>query len=107
MIVLAHSDRLEVLDHDDFGRFHVDASSLTEDALADLIAAGVGLYPHADPGHVWVDVDLLVRELDLTSSARRQDGWTRMLAYASSKGWVDDHATRIAAHVERAAENQH
>lgn len=68
----------ELRDPDDFKRFEVVA---------------------AQPEHVFVGIDELRRMAgERAEDQEWQDGFEAMLAYAESKGWVQDGAVR--AHVE-------
>jgi hypothetical protein len=89
-------------DPDDCGRFSV-AADAGVDAGAALAGQGLGGPVEGDPGHVWVAVDG-VRRL---AAGRVGDGWDErfdgMLAYARTKGWLDDTGSAIKGHVEPSA----
>ena len=84
---------------DDCKRFHVEARGGDAAALGAALEAGdVGrLLP---TGEAMIDT-AAVRRLAV---GRVPDGWAddfaAMLAYAGSKGWLDDTGTAIQAHVE-------
>jgi hypothetical protein len=87
-------------DPDDLGSFKVLARGREGDT-AGLAAALQGVGTLAGDGHAFVGVDA-VRRL---AGDRAQDpewaaGFEKMLAYAGSKGWMDDAGTAIQAHVE-------
>ncbi len=57
----------------------------------------------ADGSHVWLDV---ARCRDLGRDAAGDDwvdGYDKMIAYATSKGWTNDDATEVRAHIEPTA----
>ena len=83
-------------------QFHVVHAGTGDDSLVAtaLEAAGVGrASPNAN--HVYVNVDA-VRSM---AAGRVGDGWAQefegMLAYASSKGWLDANGSAVEAHIER------
>ena len=53
-----------------------------------------------DAEHLWLDIDAC-RELGRAAGG---DGWVEqydaMMAYATSKGWTNDAATHVRAHIE-------
>ena len=103
MIVVVKNDHLEVRDPDDFGRFHVDTAAVTKSEFAALLQLGLGVEAHPDPSHVWVTTDTLRDLLDTENNRNRAEGLDRMLDYASSRGWLNEAGTQVAAHVEAAA----
>lgn len=56
--------------------------------------------PGPDAEHVWIDVARLREEASAAvgdpAFGERFDG---MIAYASSKGWLDETGTRVRAHI--------
>ena len=94
VIVSVTADGVELLEADDFTKFHVAAP-----AGVDVVAV---LEQHvwgtaADGGDVWINVGSL-------TAGERSAEWTtsfeKMLAYAESKGWTDGERRRIRAHLE-------
>ena len=87
---------------DNCKQFHVVQAGVGTDTVVAnaLEGAGVGR-ASANPGHVYINVDA-VREM---ASGRVGDSWdddfAGMLAYASSKGWLDESGSAIEAHIER------
>lgn len=57
--------------------------------------------PGPDDEHVWIDVARLraagIAAADAPDFAERFDG---MIAYAATKGWLDESGTRVRAHIE-------
>ncbi len=94
-IALANTITLE--DADNFGEFHVVVDG---DVAAAVDALGGRAGPSERDNHLWVDI-ALVREL--ATDAADTDWEARfeaMLAYAASKGWVDEPAGRVEAHIQ-------
>ncbi len=85
---------------DDLASFKVLARGQDGDdpSLAEALE-GVGTL--ADDGHAFIDVDA-VRRLagDRAQDPAWREGFDKMLAYAGSKGWMDESGTAIQAHVE-------
>lgn len=82
---------------DDLGSFHV-VSTTGDDTV---VGSAMGDAGHAaGEGHVWVSADWVKQ--DVASSV--DPGWAAkfdsMLAYAASKGWLNDAGTHIKAHIE-------
>lgn len=51
----------------------------------------------ADDAHVWVAIDAL----RAAATAHAETGaFDAMIAYAASKGWIDESGTHLRAHVE-------
>lgn len=95
--------RTNVHDLDDLKSFSVRASDQTDRALLAQALAPLGQFDGEE--HAWIDIDAL-RE----ASGRSDDlGWTAqfdaMVAYASSKGWVNEGGTALRAHLESVTEN--
>ena len=94
MIVSVTADGVELLEADDFKRFHV-AAPAGVDVVAVLAEHGWGAAAEGDD--VWINVDALTAG---ERSAEWTTGFEEMLAYAESKGWTDAERARIRAHVE-------
>lgn len=73
-------------------------SDLTLEAInARLTATGLGT---ASDGYSWIDVEeLRARGLESTSDSSWDADFDRMIAYARSKGWCDDAAGAVRAHI--------
>lgn len=95
-IVIGHSASIEAAD--DFTAFDVRAG----DAAAALAALGGGGAAAPEADHVFVTVDA-VRRLAAEAlgglSESWEDGFAQMLAYAGSKGWMNEDGTAIKAHL--------
>jgi hypothetical protein len=51
--------------------------------------------------HAWVSVEALRRLAGEAATPQWEESFDGMLGYARSKGWVDDEAGAVRAHVER------
>ena len=95
-IVIGQSASLAAAD--DFTAFDVRAG----DAGTALAALGDGGAAAPEADHVFVTVDA-VRRLASEAlgelSESWEDGFAKMLAYAGSKGWMNEDGTAIKAHL--------
>jgi hypothetical protein len=84
-----------VTDVDRLDRLHAETAVPVSDArLGDLCTPG------ADADHVWLSVERLrSAALALSDDAQFGDHFDAMIAYAASKGWLDDDGRRVRAHV--------
>jgi hypothetical protein len=57
--------------------------------------------PGDDDDHVWIDVARL-RDAGLAASDAPDfgDRFDAMIAYAATKGWLDESGTRVRAHIQ-------
>jgi hypothetical protein len=83
-----------LVDPADFTRFHVETRG-DGDLSEALAAASAG---RVEGEHAFIDVDWL--RVNGDESDEWGAGFTKMLGYAQSKGWLDDRGA-IQAHVER------
>ena len=85
---------------EDLGSFKVLAKAPEPDEQR-LAQALEGVGRAAPDGHAYIDVDAVRR---LAGERAGDPAWNadfeKMLAYAGSKGWMDDSGTAIQAHVE-------
>ena len=94
-----------------FRAFHVSVAGAADDAAvaAALAAAGAGS-ACADADHAWVAKSWLEAQAaaapggapDGVSPEDWAAGYAKMLGLAAKMGWLDDAATHIKAHIERA-----
>lgn len=99
------SGELSLEEPDDFSRFHLEApgNSSPKELAALLQRRQVGRPVEGDPDRVWISVDA-VRHL--AAGAVGEDwssGFEGMLAYARSKGFLDEPGTHVRVHVVRPA----
>jgi hypothetical protein len=83
-----------LVDPGDFTKFHVEARG-DGDLGGALASAGAG---RLDGDHAFIDTDWL--RANAPDDAAWPEGFTKMLGYARSKGWLDDRGA-IQAHIER------
>lgn len=98
IIVVPETGAVALANPENFRGFHI-ASALPAsqaDAIAGAMAAA-GL--RLDGDHGWVPVDWLARQGGDFGPAWRAD-LDGMVAYARQKGWVDEGANAIRAHIE-------
>jgi len=97
-----HPPLVSLEEPDDTRRFHVEVRGSSGHAdwalvFGALVDAAAG---RLDGDHAWITVDSLRR----MAAGRVGPGWDEdfdaMLAFASSKGWVDPGGGAIQAHVE-------
>jgi hypothetical protein len=95
-------DGTELVDPQDVTSFSVVCpSAFDHDDLAEGVRrAGLGeLLPGAE--HLMVPVEAIRRFAAGQVGPQWTDELAGMVAYATSKGWVDEDGTRVRAHVER------
>ena len=77
--------------------FHATSPTADEDAVAAALGPAGRT---AGQGHVWISADWIRSEV----AGRVEPGWVEsfdgMVAYARSKGWLDDDGSHIRAHIE-------
>ena len=95
MVIVVEDGGVRMVDPSDFKAFKVVVKQ-GEDPAA---IAPVGRL--ADPDTAWIGVDAV---RNLAGAAATVPGWeddfAAMLAYARTKGWLDDTGTEIQAHIE-------
>ncbi len=98
---------ISLAEADDVGGFKVSAAGQPPDGSADdaavgaLLAEAGGGRAAQEPDHVWVAIDtvrLLAADQVGEDWAERFDA---MVAYAATKGWLDEAGTHIKAHIDR------
>jgi hypothetical protein len=95
-------DGTELVDPQDVTSFSVvcPATFDHDDLTESVRRAGLGeLLP--DDDHLMVPVDTIRRFAAGHVGPEWTDDLAGMVAYAASKGWVDEDGTRVRAHVER------
>lgn len=98
MIVHVHPDGEVTLDDPDaFTAFSVAAPGRGAAAAAAAIG---GASQARDAEHVWVDLARLRGLGDAHGGPDWREGCDGMIAYARSKGWTDDEAGLVRAHLE-------
>jgi hypothetical protein len=90
------SRRVELREPADCKRFHVEAPGADPGTVrAALAEAQVGTV--SEDGHAWIDPAAVRRLATGRVVAGWEDDFAAMIAYAGSKGWLDE-AGRIRAH---------
>ena len=91
---IAISDTITLEDAGNFREFHV---AVHGDVAAAAAAFGGRADASARDNHLWIDI-AYVREL--AADAEWEAQFEGMLAYAASKGWIDDATGRVEAHIQ-------
>lgn len=87
---------VQLVDPGEFTRFHVEADA---DAVAVAETLGVDGRPASDD-HVWIRLDALRRWAGAAADAAWEQKFAGMVAYAGSKGWLDESGEFVQAHIE-------
>ncbi|MGY4098822.1 hypothetical protein ACW2Q0_04535 [Nocardia sp. R16R-3T] len=99
MIVVIQPDGFSIADADDFTSFHIDAGGLSHSRFVELLGRSGEVTVHERSDHAWVHLDFLHDELGTSHDDMRRRKLEEMLAYAASKGWLNESETHVAAHV--------
>lgn len=100
IVVSTDPHRVQLFEPSDFTAFDVVADpadvpeSIVAEALGDLGA-------RAGDDHVWVSAAGVRVLAGDAVDAEWEAGYQAMLGYASAKGWLNDDATMIRAHIDR------
>lgn len=62
-------------------------------------SALLGALGRLDGEHVWLDIDGLLRLSPLAADPEWKAGFDGVMAYAQTKGWIDDSGSRVRAHL--------
>jgi len=90
---------IALTDPEDCGRFHVTATGGDAEALdAALASSKVGRI--AESGDALIETKAVVELAQGRVGADWTEKFDGMLAYAKSKGWMDETGSAIQAHVE-------
>lgn len=89
-----------LVDHADFGGFHVAVAG--GDVDDERLPAVLAPHGRLDGAHAWIDVDAVVALAGSGADAEWRTGFGGMLAYAREKGFLDDAGTAVRAHLEAA-----
>lgn len=63
---------------------------------ADVLLGDLG---RVDGEHVWLDIPLLKALSPKAADLEWADGFDGVMAYAGSKGWIDETGSRVRAHI--------
>ncbi|WP_419918073.1 hypothetical protein [Candidatus Poriferisocius sp.] len=84
-------------DVNNFGEFHV---VMDGDEAAAVAALDGRAGPSQRDNHLWIDI-ALVRELAGDAAGTEWEArFEAMLAYAATKGWIDEPNDRVEAHIQ-------
>jgi|SRR5580704_14773770 hypothetical protein len=90
--------RCQVHEAEDLKRFSVRA---TERADPEELSRALGSFGQlATDDHAWINIDALRAESGHADDLEWAAGFDGMIAYATSKGWVDESGERVRAHLE-------
>ncbi len=99
MIVHVHLDSSITLDDpDSFTAFSVSAPGLE---FGQVVAAFGADAKARDDDHVWISISRLHELGSVHGDADWRNGCDGMMAFAASKGWVDEERQLVRAHIER------
>ena len=99
---IAMGDAITLEDANNFREFHVVIDGDVAAAVAAFGGRATGSQRH---NHLWIDI-AFVRELADTAKlesgvdAEWEAQFRAMLDYAASKGWIDEAADRVEAHIQ-------
>ena len=94
---IAIADTITLEDSGNFREFHV---AIDGDVAAAVAAFAGRASASQRDNHLWIDI-AFVRELAAgAADAQWQAQFDGMLAYADSKGWIDEAANRVEAHIQ-------
>jgi hypothetical protein len=96
-ILVSRQLTVSLLEPDDFKHFDV-CVEMPADRLDDVRTALEGIAELDGSKVAWVDSDWIVRAAD-TSRDAWHDGFAKMTAYASERGWVRHSPAQIRAHL--------
>lgn len=99
MKIIASPEQVEIVEIDDFKKFHIAASGSLELTAAQFVQAGAGRMLNADQAEVSIAF------IEQQAGSRLQDetwvhGLKQMLDYALSKGWINERHQAVVGHIE-------
>lgn len=99
MIVHVHEDSSITLDDPDtFTAFSVTAPGLEFEQVIAAFGADAKV---GDGDHLWISIPRLHELGSVHGASDWRKGCDGMLAFAASKGWVDEDRQQVRAHIER------
>jgi len=90
--------RAEVREADDVEHFSVRTTGAADHESLSRSLGQLGRID--DTGHAWIDIQALRDATGRSDDAEWSSGFDAMIAYATSKGWVDQAGAAVRAHVE-------
>jgi len=96
-VFIAIADTITLADAGNFQEFHV---AIDGDVAAAVAAFDGRAAASERDNHLWIDI-AFVRELaGAAADAEWAARFDAMLAYADTKGWIDEAAGRVEAHIQ-------
>jgi hypothetical protein len=83
-------------DTDDLNALSVQLRSTDAERAANVL----GDYGRVDGSHVWLDIESLKTFAPLPRSCSWDERFAKTMAYAKSKGWVDETGRFVRAHID-------
>ena len=98
--VFAERRQAEVHEVDELRSFSVAVAGEVND-----VELGAALEPlgRLESDHAWISIERLRAACHRTGDDQWSADFDAMVAYAGSRGWVDQSGTELRAHVDRAA----
>lgn len=96
-MLIAIADTITLEDAGNFREFHV---AIDGDVAAAVAAFGGRAAASERDNHLWIDIEFVQELAGDTADAEWQAQFDGMLAYANSKGWIDETANRVEAHIQ-------
>ena len=94
---IAVADTITLEDPGNFREFHV----ATDGDVPTTVAAFAGRAVASErDNHLWIDIAFLRELAGDAADAEWQAQFDGMLAYANSKGWIDEPTNRVEAHIQ-------
>ena len=94
---IAIADTITLEDAGNFREFHV---AIDGDVAAAVAAFDGRATASERDNHLWIDIALVQELAGDAVDAEWQSQFDGMLAYANSKGWIDEAANRVEAHIQ-------
>lgn len=94
---IAIADTITLEDAGNFREFHV---AINGDVAAAVTAFDGAAAPSDRDNHLWIDIAFVRQLAGDVADAEWQAQFDGMLAYANSKGWIDEAADRVEAHIQ-------
>ena len=94
---IAIADTITLEDAGNFQEFHIAIDGDVPTAVAAF--AGRAAASERD-NHLWIDIAFVQELAGDTATPEWQTQFDAMLAYAATKGWIDEPANRVEAHIQ-------
>ena len=94
---LAIADSITLEDAHNFREFHV---AIDGDVPAAVAAFAGRSAPSERDNHLWIDIAFVQELAGDAATPEWQSQFDAMLAYAATKGWIDEPTNRVEAHLQ-------